>query len=131
MSFKSSLVKLAIKMTPNFLVRWIANIVLKGIAELSEFNFDIDTRAVHVQILLYGETEAIDVWVSDFAIATEEGVHYLTVHQAQSNKPWLHNLLNRIAGKTWKIPALPQFADEIELVAELLKAEPPAREDAD
>jgi len=123
MSFKSSLVKLAIKMTPNFLVRWVANFILKGIAELSEFNFDIDARTAYVQATLYGETEPIDIWVHDFGIVSDEASHYLTIHQAQSNKPWLNNLLSRIAGKTWKIPAIPQFQDEIELASELFKTE--------
>ncbi|WP_367025904.1 hypothetical protein ABZN20_16000 [Methylococcus sp. ANG] len=44
MSYKASLVKLAIKWTPKFLVLWVANIILKGIAELTYFAFDIDTR---------------------------------------------------------------------------------------
>ncbi|MGR8942319.1 MAG: hypothetical protein ACU83V_14770 [Gammaproteobacteria bacterium] len=128
MSFKSSLVKFAIKMTPNFVVRWVANFILKGIAEISEFSFDIDARTAYVQATLYGETEPIDVWVHDFGIVTDEESHYLTIHEAQSNKPWLNNLLSRIAGKTWKIPAIPQFQDEIELVSEVLEIENTERE---
>ena len=129
MSFKSTLVKLAIKITPNFLVIWVANFILKGIAELSEFNFDIDARTAYVQGTLYGETEPIDIWVHDFGILTEGDSHYLTIHHAQSNKLWLNNLLSRIAGKTWKIPAIPQFQEEIELVSEVLETESQEQEE--
>lgn len=131
MSFKSSLIKIAIKLTPNFIVIWIANFILKGIAELSEFNFDIDARTAYVQATLYGEAEPIDIWVDDFGIVTDEESHYLTIHQARSDRPWLNNLLSRIAGKTWKIPAIPQFQDDIELVSEVFKIESPAHEEID
>lgn len=123
MSFKSSCVKMAIKMAPNFIVIWVANIILKGIAELSEFNFDIDARTAHVQFTLYGEAEPIDVWLEGFAIASENDSHHMVMHQARSNRPWLNNLLNRLIGKAWKIPAIPQFHAHIELASELFKAE--------
>jgi hypothetical protein len=41
----------------------------------------------------------------------------------------LNNILSRIAGKTWKIPVLPQFKSEIALIADLFKAEAPTQED--
>lgn len=130
MSFKTSLLKLAIKLTPNIIVIWVANIILKGIAELSEFNFDLDTRTAYVQATLYGETEPIDIWVEGFAIVSEGESHQLIIHQAQSNRPWLNNILSRIAGKAWKIPAIPQFNDQIELVSELLEAENTEQEES-
>ncbi|AEF99286.1 hypothetical protein Metme_0848 [Methylomonas methanica MC09] len=55
MSIKSALLKIVIKLTPNILIIWVSNIILKGIAELTEFNFDIDARKLHVQTRLYGE----------------------------------------------------------------------------
>lgn len=123
MSFKTSLIKMAIKLTPNKMVIWVANIVLKGIAELIDFNFDIEARKAYVQIQLLGESETIEVWLEDFAIVREEESYRLIVQQAQSNRLWLNNLLSRIAGKAWKIPVLPQFKSEIELIAELFKNE--------
>lgn len=130
MSVKTSLVKIAIKLTPNIIVLWVANIILKGIAELSDFNFDLDTRTAFVRATLAGEVEPLDVSVDGFAVVTdEESSHYLIIHQAQSNRLWLHNLLSRIAGKAWKIPSIPEFEDQIELVAELFKPENPPQED--
>jgi hypothetical protein len=129
MSFKTSLIKTAIKLTPNKLIIWVANIVLKGIAELVDFNFDIETRKAYVQIQLLGESETIEVWLEDFAIISEEESYLLIVQQAQSNRLWLNNILSRIAGKTWKIPVLPQFKSEIALIADLFKAEAPTQED--
>jgi hypothetical protein len=125
MSFKSSLIKMAIKLTPNIIVIWMANIILKGIGELADFNFDLDARKAYVQIQLLGESETIEVWLEDFAIISDEGSYQLIIHQAQSNRIWLNNLLSRVAGKAWKIPVIPQFAAHIELVAELLKDERP------
>ncbi len=121
MSVKTKLAKTAIKMTPNKIVIWVANIILKGIAKLSKFMFDLDTRTAYVQVTLYGETEPIDVWLDGFAILTEEDSYYLMIQQAKSNRPWMDNLLARIAGKAWKIPLLPKYKKHIEFLAELFK----------
>ncbi|MGR8933164.1 MAG: hypothetical protein ACU837_02095 [Gammaproteobacteria bacterium] len=123
MSFKSSLVKTAIKLTPNFIIVWIANILLKGIAELTDFNFDIDTRTVFVEVLLAGEAAPLEVSIDGFSVVSEGTSHYLMIHKTQSNRLWMDNLLARIAGKAWKIPVVPEFKNEIELIVELFKAE--------
>lgn len=123
MSYKASLIKMAIKCTPNKIIIWVANIILKGIAELSEFNFDIDTRKVHVLTTLYGETESIEVWLEGFAIVKADESYHLILQQAQSNKPWLNNIFTHLVGKMWKIPAIPHIASHMELIAELFKAE--------
>jgi len=122
MSFKSSVVKMAIKMTPDILVKWIANLVLKGIAEFSEFNFDIDARTAYVQLTLYGEAEPIEIWIDGFGITSEEDSRHMLIRHARSNRPWMDNLLNRFTGKAWRIPALPQFQSHLDLVTELLQA---------
>lgn len=123
MSFKSNLVKIAIKLTPNIIVIWIANIILKGIAELSEFFFDFATRTAYVQFTLAGEAEPIEVSLYGFAIVSDEDSHYIIIQQAQANRPWLNNLLSRISGKTWQIPDMPQYRAQIELISELLMPE--------
>lgn len=74
MSLKSILVKIAIKLTPNILVIWVSNLILKGIARLLEFEFDLDNRKFHIKTQLHGETDTIDVWVEDFMINTTEGL---------------------------------------------------------
>jgi len=129
MSFKTSLIKMAIKLTPNAMIIWVANIILKEIAELTDFNFDLEARTAYVQIQLVGESETIDVWLDNFAIVNDEESYKLIIEQAKSNRVWLNNLLSRIVGKAWKIPAMPQFAAQLELISELFKAEPPAQED--
>ncbi|MDP3008555.1 MAG: hypothetical protein Q8N30_05740 [Methylococcales bacterium] len=127
MSYKASLIKMAINLTPNKMIVWVANIVLKGIAELTDFNFDLDTRKVYAQTMLYGETEAIEVWVDGFGIIREGESYQFIIHQAQSNKLWLNNILAKLVGKAWKIPAIPQLAAYMELIAELLNDENPAK----
>jgi len=123
MSFKATLAKIVIKMTPNKLIIWVANIVLKDIAELTGFNFDIDTRSAFMQIQLVGESETIDVWVEGFGIIADESSYHFIIEQAKSNRLWLGNLLSRFVGKTWKIPLPSHLAPQFEFVAELLKAE--------
>lgn len=127
MSYKVSLVKVAIKWTPKLLVLLIANIVLRGIAKLTDFSFDLDARKAYFQTRLYGEAEIIEVLVEGFSIITDGESHKLFVQQAQSNRPWLNNLLSRVVGKPWKIPDIPQLAPHMEFIAELFKAEGPAR----
>jgi hypothetical protein len=125
MSITTRFLKTAIKLTPNKLIIWVANVVLKDIAELTAFDLDLDTRKTFVQTKLNGEQEVIDVWVDGFAVISEDGAYHLIINKADSNKPWLNNILARIIGKPWKIPAIPKFQAQIDLVAELLKPEPP------
>jgi len=128
MSFTTSLVKLVIKMTPNKLIIWVANIVLKDIAELTGFNFDIDTRHAYIQIQLVGESETIDVWLEGFGIITDGESYKFIIEQAKSNRLWLGNLLSRFVGKTWKIPVPANLAPQFKFVAELLQAEDPVKQ---
>jgi hypothetical protein len=123
MSFKTDLLKLAIKCTPNKLIIWGSNFVLKGIAELLEFSFDIETRKVHIQTKLYGETEAIEVWLDGFGIINEADSYHFIIQQANSNKPWLNNIFAHFIGKAWKIPVTPQLTPYLPLIAELFKIE--------
>jgi len=129
MSFKTGLIKMAIKCTPNIMIIWVANIILKGIAELKDFSFDLEPRAAYVQIQLVGESETIDVWMEDFAIVNDDGAYHLIVQKAESNRIWLSNILSRITGKAWKIPEIPQLAPHLELIAELFKPENPEQEE--
>ena len=107
------------------MIIWVANRVLKGIAELTDFSFDIDTRKVHVKTTLYGETDAIEVWVDGFAVISDEASYKFIIQQAESNRPWLNNILALIVGKAWKIPVIPQLAAQMALIAELFNAERP------
>ncbi len=125
MSFKLKLVKLAIKWTPKKLIVWVSNIVLKDIAELTGFSFDLDTRKFYVQIQLVGESETIDVWVEDFAIITAGNSYKFIIREARSNRVWLGNILSRITGKEWEIPVIAPIEPHIEFIAELLKEENP------
>ncbi len=122
MSLQSALVKLAIKLTPSVLIIWIANILLKGIAELSRFDFDLDERRLFVQTRLYGEEDSIDVVLEDFAVFHDGEAYRVIVHQANSDRLWLNNVLARITGKAWKIPAMPQFASQLDLLAEVFQS---------
>jgi len=49
----------------------VSNIILKGIAELTEFSFDLEARKVYIQTRLYGEDETIEVCLEDFAVFSE------------------------------------------------------------
>lgn len=131
MSIKSTIVKLVIKLTPDILIIWASNIILKGIAELTEFSFDLDARKVYVQTRLYGEEETIEVCLEDFAVFNDGESYRFIIHQAKSDRPWLNNLLARVTGKAWKIPATPQLKTQLELLTELFKTQPPALEKMD
>ena len=131
MSIKSRLVKMVIKLTPNLLIIWVSNVILKGIAELTEFSFDLEARKVYVQTRLYGEKETIEVCLEDFSVFSDGDSYRFIIHQAKSDRPWLNNLLSRIIGKAWKIPATPQLTTQLELLTELFKAKTPALEKID
>ena len=128
MSIKLSLAKAAIKWMPKKLISWVANIVLKDIAEVTELSFDLDARTSYVQIQLVGESETIDVWLEDFGIIRNEGSYKIVIKQARSNRIWLGNILSRIIKKEWDIPVPSQMTSQFEFIAELLKAETPEQE---
>ena len=113
-------------MTPDILIVWGANFILKGIAELLAFNFDLDARKIYVQTRLYGETDTIEVCLEDFAVFNDGEGYRFILHQARSDRPWLNNILARVIGKAWKIPAIPKLDAQLELIAEVFKAKPPA-----
>ncbi len=113
------------------LIIWGANFVLKGIASLTDFNFDIDERKIYVQTQLYGEEQTIEMRLEDFAMFNDGEGYRFIIHHAWSDRPWLNNLLSRVIGKAWKIPALPQFSTQLDLIAELLTAKTPAALPAD
>lgn len=121
MSIPSRLLKLAIKLTPNVLVIWLANWLLKGIAELLEFRFDVDSRRLYVQVRLYGEKDCIAVLLEDFALFKDGDCYRVILNRAQSDRPWLTNLLARVTGTAWKIPSMPQYAAQLDLIAELFQ----------
>jgi hypothetical protein len=123
MSIALNLTKLVIKWTPRKLISWVANIVLKDIAELTRLRFDLESRTAYIQVQLVGESETIEVWVDGFAIIPNEDSYKFVIDKANSNRLWLDNILSRITGKTWKIPNTPQFAPQIAFIAELLKAD--------
>ena len=120
MSFKASLVKLAVKLTPESMVRWVANVVLKDIAELKHFQIDLGSRKFYVEVQLMGESETIQIWSERFYIIHEHGAYSIVVEEAKSNRVWLANILSRIAGKPWKIPEIPQLKPHMGLISELL-----------
>lgn len=125
MSFKVKLTKIIIKSTPKTLVRWVSNIVLKDVAELTDYNFDLDTRKIYSQIQLVGESETIEVWFEDFAIINDQGSYKFVIKQADSNRIWLDNLLSRIENKEWKIPVPPHMNSHVDFLAELLQGKSP------
>ena len=120
MSLKSILIKIAIKLTPTIFIIWVSNLILKGIARLLEFEFDLENRKFHVKTQLYGEIDTIDVWVENFMINTDGTSYELLILKANSDRLWLTNILALIVGKSWKIPVIPELAPHMTLIAELL-----------
>ena len=121
MSFKTSLIRTAIKLTPKALILWVGNIVLRGIATLTDFQLDLDNRTAFIRTQLQGEAEPIEIWLDNFTLLQDGENYHFMVSEARSNKVWLTNLLDRFTGKAWKIPEVPQLKPHLGLEAELLK----------
>ena len=119
MSFKTNLIRFAIKWTPKALIVWSANLLLKGVARLVDFHFDIDTRKLYAKTFLAGEAEPIEVWLEDFAILEKSGSYHARLGQARSNKLWLNNLLARVVNRHWKLPVPPQYLAQMAMVADV------------
>ena len=120
-------IKLGIKLTPKVLISSVANVILKGVAKFSKIEFDLDKRTAYVNVTLYGEEEPIEVTIDGFEISGDAGEdnYQFTLHNAESNKPWMTNIFARIKGKAWDIPPVPEYKDEVDFVASLLQAKNP------
>lgn len=105
MGYKSALVKIAINRTPKSLILWVANKVLKDIAELKDFQFDISEKKIYTEVHLVGEVGTIDVLIDDFVIINDERSSRMLIKAAESNRLWLDNALSKyIVGREWPIP---------------------------
>lgn len=126
-SLFKGIIKLGIKLTPKIFVSGVANVVLKGIAKFSKISFDLNKRTAYVKVTLYGEEEPIEITINGFEISGDAGKdnYQFILHNAESNKPWMTNIFARIAGKSWAIPPIPQYKDEVDFVASLLKVDNP------
>lgn len=131
MSYKASVIKLAIKCTPTKLIVWIANYVLKGVAELQDFSFDLDSRKLYAEVLLLGESESIRVWLEDFAVLKQDDSYQVLLSQAKSNRLWLDNIFARFTGKAWTIPVPPPLVTHMDLLSEVFAQNPKASEAED
>jgi len=131
-NFKIMLINMAIKCMPKFLIKWVANTILKGIANLKDFNVNLGKRTVYFKLLLLGEDEAIEVWLHDFAVYHENDSYHFMLRDADSNKLWMTNILARFVNRVWVIPNTPLINEHIDLLAELLHPlEIPSVEDAE
>lgn len=107
MSYKSKLVKIAFNSTPKKMILWVVNKKLRGIAQLTDFNFDSDERQLYAQMMLEGEQEQepVEVWLEDLTLVTDEERYVLVVQNARSSRPWVDALLtNIVLGREWKVP---------------------------
>ena len=120
MSLTARLIKTAIKWTPERLITLVANLVLKGIAKVSAFNVDLGQRTLSVEATLYGENESIVLHLSQFALHPHGEGYSFILGQAESNRPWLNNLLRHVVGKGLKVPQIPQLAPYMGLALELI-----------
>lgn len=119
MSYKSTLVKFAVKQTPKKMMLWLANKKTRGVAKLTDFHFNSAERKFYVQMVLTGEQESVELWIEDFTLVAHEKSYKLVIHQAQSTRPWLDNFLRNFAlNRELKIPE--QHAD---LIHELLNSD--------
>jgi hypothetical protein len=110
-----------IKMTPPFVITFVANIVLKGVAQLKVFQFDLENRTLYVATRLLGEPEDIILKVENFGVVSRGGKYFFILRSAQSNKPWLTNLMSHVTNQHWPIPAIPQITPYMGLINEILE----------
>ena len=91
------------------MIIWGANKKLKGIAKLTDFNFDSDERQLYAQMFLEGENdeqEPLEVWLEELSLSINDDDRVVIVVQnAKSSRPWLDVILTKIiSGREWKVP---------------------------
>ncbi len=128
MSYKTKLFKIAFDKTPKKMILWATNKKLKGVGELTDFNFDAEERKLYAQIQLEGEQEgeAVEIWLEDLNLITKDDEQFfLVARQAKSSRPWVDALLNNvIRDREWKVPNKRK-----ELITELFEFKTPEPEE--
>lgn len=120
MSLKATLIRSALNLTPSFLVTLIANLILRGIAQLTFFDLNLDRRILSVRFRLYGEPDSIDLVLENFRVIQHGTELYFMLSAARSNRPWLVNLFARVTQRAVPIPDLPVLRPYVGLILELL-----------
>lgn len=105
MSYKTSLIKVALNKTPSAVIVWLVNKKLKGVAKLTHFNFNSDERKLFVKLKFRGEADSFDICFDDFTLLSDEEPYNLVIARVSASKPWVDALLTRLVlNKRIKIP---------------------------
>lgn len=110
------------------MILWGANKKLKGIAKLTDFDFDPREGQLYAQMQLEGEDEQelLEVWLEDLTLTTNEDDRtIIVVESAKSSRPWLDVVLTKIVlGREWKVPNKHK-----EIIYELFASKDPESQD--
>jgi hypothetical protein len=91
--------------TVGFAARVAINTKLRGIGEMTELSIDTKNKRVRVRLELIGETEPIDIDITEYRLRhTDEGAQ-LTIERATASREWLNVALREfVIGQSFPVP---------------------------
>ncbi|MFP4471957.1 MAG: hypothetical protein ACLFPE_14845 [Bacteroidales bacterium] len=83
-----------------------------------EFKFDPNRKYLHLNVLLAGETEPIDIEVTDYDLTRQDGTLAIVVRQARCDREWINILLQKmVIDKPFEVPE-----DKASMVFDIMKS---------
>ena len=92
--------------TVGFGARAAINSRLRGIGEVTELAIDTKNKTIRARLQLLGETEPLDLHVTEYRLQTGNPGPRITIEHARASREWLNAALQQfVIGKTFPIPA--------------------------
>ncbi len=84
--------------------------------KVMHLRIDSERREIHLEILLKGETEPVEIIVRNYEIVSEEGRHYILAHDIDVSREWMKALADEyIREKPFEVPA--KYMKMLEIIA--------------
>lgn len=118
MSFKGKAIRFLNKIAPEGLRTFALTQIIGDYGKMLEFKFDPKEKYLHANILLAGETEPIDIEITDYDLVEQGNTLTITVRQARCDREWIDIALNKmLIGKPIEVPA-----DKAGMVFDIMKS---------
>jgi len=92
--------------TVGFAARTAINSKLRGIGEVTDLTIDTKNKSMRLRLELVGETEPIEVNVSEYYLRQSDRGSKITIDSATASRPWVDVALQQfVIGKSFPIPS--------------------------
>lgn len=93
----------------------IINLKIKEYGEMLKLNLDSKEKSIEFEIMLKGEQEPLQVYVSNYVISEEDGKYYLYAEDIKTSREWI-NIVAENYLKDQKIELTEKIAKTLQIL---------------